>query len=76
VPGGLGYNPYQYLAGGPVQQQQPQLQPQPQQQQYHIQPQMYGPGDQSVFHQLGAMGFPNMAQVMGGHFGGGLWGQQ
>jgi hypothetical protein len=62
APGGLGYNPYQYVAGGPAQQQQqPQLNPQQQQQQYHIQPQMYGPGDQGGFNQMGAMGFPNMA---------------
>jgi hypothetical protein len=78
VPGRLGYNRYQYMAGGPAQQhqQQPQLQPQPQQQQYHIQQQMYGPGDQGGFIQMGATGFPNMAQVMGSLFGGVLWGQQ
>jgi hypothetical protein len=93
APGGLGYNPYQYVAGGQAQQQQqPQLHPQQQQQQqqyqqqqqhqyqqqqqHHIQPKMYGPGDQGGFYQMGAIGFPNMAQVMGGLFGGGLWGQQ
>jgi hypothetical protein len=58
------------------QQQQPQ---QPQQQQQFIQPHMYGPAaDNAGYPPMGAFGFPQMAQVLGGFLGGGLepWGQQ
>jgi hypothetical protein len=61
------------------QQQQLQQQQQPQQQQQFIQPQMYGPAaDNAGYPPIGAFGFPQMAQVLGGFLGGGLgpWGQQ
>jgi hypothetical protein len=66
------------------QRQQPQQnqlqqhqQPQQQQQIFHLQ--MYGPAaDNTGYPPMGAFGFPQMAQVLGGFFGGGLvpWGQQ
>jgi hypothetical protein len=62
----------------PQQQQQLQQQQLPQQHQF-IQPQMYGPAaDNAGYPPMGAFGFPQMAQVLGGFLGGGLgpWGQQ
>jgi hypothetical protein len=82
APGAI-QNPYQYIAPHLMAQGAqhlllPQQQQQQQQQQY-VQLQMHGPAAVNArYPPMGAFGFPQMAQVMGGLLGGGLglWGQQ